>query len=108
MRKTVSKFLSMSLIYLMLLSVIGSCLCAAAAETAYPITVTDQSGREVTIEKEPERIVSGYYIPSSLLIAPRLKRQDCRHRSKSGQTSGLQPRCSAADRAAKRRQRKGF
>lgn len=51
MRKTVSKFLSLSLIYLMLLSVIGSCLCAAAAETAYPITVTDQSGREVTIEK---------------------------------------------------------
>ena len=73
MRKTVSKFLSLSLIYLMLLSVIGSCLCAAAAETAYPITVTDQSGREVTIEKEPERIVSGYYIPSSLLIALGLK-----------------------------------
>ena len=73
MRKTVSKFLSMSLIYLILLSVIGSCLCAAAAETAYPITVTDQSGREVTIEKEPERIVSGYYIPSSLLIALGLK-----------------------------------
>ena len=35
----------------------------------YPITVTDQAGREVIIEKEPERLVSCYYITSSLLIA---------------------------------------
>ena len=35
----------------------------------YPITVTDQAGREVLIESEPQRIVSCYYIPSSLLIA---------------------------------------
>jgi len=35
----------------------------------YPITVTDQSGREVTIEDEPERLVSGYYISTSALIA---------------------------------------
>lgn len=35
----------------------------------YPITVTDQAGREVTIEEEPERLVSGYYISTSLLIA---------------------------------------
>lgn len=39
------------------------------SETAYPVTVTDQAGREVTFTKEPEKIVSGYYIPSSLLIA---------------------------------------
>lgn len=38
-------------------------------ETAYPVTVTDQAGREVTIEKEPEKLVSGYYISTSLLIA---------------------------------------
>ena len=38
------------------------------AET-YPLTVTDQAGREVTIEKAPERLVSGYYISTSLLIA---------------------------------------
>lgn len=35
----------------------------------YPVTVIDQAGREVTIEKAPERIVSGYYISTSLLIA---------------------------------------
>lgn len=37
--------------------------------TEYPVTVTDQLGREVVIEKEPQTIVSGYYISSSLLIA---------------------------------------
>ena len=44
-----------------------------AAETTYPVTLTDQAGREVTLEAEPETIVSGYYIPSSLLIALGLK-----------------------------------
>ncbi len=34
-----------------------------AAETTYPVTLTDQAGREVTLEAEPETIVSGYYIP---------------------------------------------
>ena len=46
---------------------------ADAEQTVYPVTVTDQAGREVTIEKEPSSIVSGYYIPSSLLIALGLK-----------------------------------
>ena len=46
----------------------------AAAEPStlpdyYPITVTDQAGREVTIAEEPQRIVSGYYISTSALIA---------------------------------------
>lgn len=35
----------------------------------FPVTVTDQAGRTVTIEKEPKKIVSGYYISTSLLIA---------------------------------------
>ncbi len=35
----------------------------------YPMTIVDQVGRSVTIEKEPERIISGYYISTSLLIA---------------------------------------
>ena len=35
----------------------------------YPVTVTDQAGREVTIAEEPVKLVSGYYISSSLLIA---------------------------------------
>ena len=36
---------------------------------AYPMTLVDQTGREVVIEEEPESIVSGYYISTSLLIA---------------------------------------
>lgn len=35
----------------------------------YPMTLTDQAGRSVTLEAEPERLVSGYYISTSLLIA---------------------------------------
>ena len=42
---------------------------AEAQAAAFPVTVTDQAGREVTIEAEPQRIVSGYYISTSLLIA---------------------------------------
>jgi len=41
----------------------------ASFEVSYPITVTDQTGRTVTIEKEPARLVSGYYISTSLVIA---------------------------------------
>ena len=40
-----------------------------SAATQYPITITDQAGREVTIEDEPQKLVSGYYISASLLIA---------------------------------------
>ena len=40
-----------------------------ATETVYPVTLTDQAGREVTIEEEPAKLVSGYYISTSLLIA---------------------------------------
>lgn len=38
-------------------------------EVGYPIIVTDQIGREVILEKEPQTIVSSYYISTSLLIA---------------------------------------
>lgn len=40
-----------------------------SAALAYPRVLTDQAGREVTIEKAPERIVSGYYISTSACIA---------------------------------------
>lgn len=46
---------------------------SAAASGSYPVTVTDHLGREVTIDKEPQTLVSGYYITSSLLIALGLK-----------------------------------
>lgn len=34
-------------------------------EVTYPVTITDHLGREVTIEKQPESFVSGYYISTS-------------------------------------------
>ena len=34
-----------------------------------PVTLIDQAGREVTIEKEPQRLISSYYITTSLLMA---------------------------------------
>lgn len=39
----------------------------------YPLTITDQAGREVVIEKKVESIVSIYYITTSALIALDLK-----------------------------------
>ena len=85
------KFLSLLLAMLMVLSMAACGTTNAPAETAapteaateavteaateateasvYPMTVTDMAGREVTIEAEPQRIVSGYYISSSACIA---------------------------------------
>ena len=40
-----------------------------ADETVYPLTLTDHAGRTVTIEDKPERLVSGYYISTSAMIA---------------------------------------
>lgn len=36
---------------------------------AFPVTVADAAGRAVTVEAEPQRIVSGYYITTSMMIA---------------------------------------
>lgn len=36
---------------------------------SYPLTVTDQAGREVTIPQEPQRIISGCYMTTSLMLA---------------------------------------
>ena len=58
MKKLLSLLLALALI-----------TCAALALADYPLTLTDQAGREVTIEAQPERIVSGYYISTSACIA---------------------------------------
>lgn len=38
-------------------------------QSLYPMTLTDQAGRQVTIPSEPHRIVSSYYITTSAMIA---------------------------------------
>lgn len=38
-------------------------------DSHYPVTVTDHAGREVVIESEPQKLVSCYYITTSLLMA---------------------------------------
>ena len=52
---------------LALLLVLSAAL--ALAETAATVELTDQTGRTVSIEGTPERIVSGYYISTSACIA---------------------------------------
>lgn len=48
----------------------GSSSSAGKEEPAdFPVTVTDSAGREVAIQSEPEKLVSGYYISTSLLLA---------------------------------------
>lgn len=41
----------------------------------YPLTLVDQAGRSVMIETKPEKLVSGYYISTSALIALGVKDQ---------------------------------
>lgn len=41
----------------------------STAESSFPTTVTDQTGKNITIDTKPETIVSGYYISTSILIA---------------------------------------
>lgn len=59
----------LALLFLSLTTAFSALAAPVCAEDSYPVTVTDQLGREVTIEQEPETIVSGYYISTSLLIA---------------------------------------
>lgn len=66
------RILSLAVILIMLFTITGCSKNSSdenLSEEKYPITLTDQAGREVTIEKEPEKIVSGYYISTSMLIA---------------------------------------
>ena len=59
----------MKRVFALILAAVLLLFAAASAAETYPITVTDQAGRAVTIEKSPEKLVSGYYISTSLLIA---------------------------------------
>ena len=63
------KILALILAMTMLLS------SAAGLAENWPVTVMDQAGREVTIEQAPEKLVSGYYISTSVLIALGLQDQ---------------------------------
>lgn len=74
--KRINKWLAMLLAVVMVLSFAACGQEPAPApqpepmtDVTYPLTVKDMAGREVTLEKQPERIVSGYYISSSACIA---------------------------------------
>ena len=74
--KRINKWLAMLLAVVMVLSFAACGQEPAPApqpepttDVTYPVTVKDMAGREVTLEKQPERIVSGYYISSSACIA---------------------------------------
>lgn len=76
-KKLMKKILSLLLALSLALSItacvqkqpLDSSVENSAPKANYPITLTDQAGREVIIEKEPQKLVSGYYISTSLLIA---------------------------------------
>ena len=59
----------LSVLLILCLAVMG----AAVAEGSFPVTVTDAAGREIVIEDMPEKLVSGYYISTSVLIALGMK-----------------------------------
>lgn len=69
------KLLSLLLVFAIVLSFVactntdGDKTNEGESASLYPMTVTDQSGRTVTIEKEPQKLVSGYYISTSAIIA---------------------------------------
>ena len=63
------KILPLLLCLALLLSLTAVASAENVENTQYPVTLTDQAGREVTIQEEPQRIVSGYYISTSALIA---------------------------------------
>ena len=71
------KLTSLCLLFCFTLTILTSCSPKPnepAAQSSSPIVVTDQIGREVTLPAKPEKIVSSYYITTSLLIA--LEAQD--------------------------------
>ncbi|MBM6829429.1 ABC transporter substrate-binding protein [Anaerotignum lactatifermentans] len=59
------------LVFVMMFSLLAGCSQPAQEEDTVEsgIVLTDQIGREVTLEKPAERIVSSYYISTAILIA---------------------------------------
>ena len=55
--------------FLAMLLALSLVLSLSVCVQAEPVVLTDMAGREVSIEAVPERIVSGYYISTSTLIA---------------------------------------
>ncbi len=64
------KFFAILMIFATLFAFVA---CTPEQPPVGDVVVTDQAGRTVVIQKEPQRIVSGYYITTSLLIALELK-----------------------------------
>lgn len=64
-------------LFLLVIAITFSSIGCGTKQTTTDIlkgaTITDHLGREVTIEKMPDKIVSGYYITSSMLVALGLK-----------------------------------
>lgn len=74
MKKIISILLVLSLLLSLTACTTGENSAAESAEHSevsvlYPMTITDQAGREVVLAAQPQRIVSAYYISTSALIA---------------------------------------
>ncbi len=68
------KIISLLLVLIMIVLTVSCAKEVPNTETAdksasYPMTLKDQAGREVVISEKPEKLVSGYYISTSALIA---------------------------------------
>lgn len=63
------KLISLLLVLAMMLPIAAFGEADNSVQAHYPVTMTDHAGREVVIEAEPQKLVSGYYISTSALIA---------------------------------------
>ncbi len=85
MKKKLITWLMMLSLFLLSACGKGKAIPSSSGEdVSYPLTLTDQTGRNVTIPKKPERIVSGYYITTSTLIALGVKDRICGIEEKAG------------------------
>ena len=73
-----TKLISLILVFSFVMTLLAGCGAPQTVESpstpessvqSTEITITDHAGREVTLEKPAEKVVSAYYLSSSLLIA---------------------------------------